>query len=160
MDAVRERFTHFQYLLPEIRQGEVWRLVTPMFIHFSIIHILFNMLWLKDLGSLIESRQSSWLLAVMVLAIAAVSDLAQYFYSGPIFGGMSGVVYGLFGYVWIRGKLDPGSGLVMDRRNATMMLIWLAFCFTGLVGPIANGAHVAGLLVGVAWGGLSSLRYR
>jgi GlpG protein len=159
-DAVKERFIHFHFLLPEIRQGQVWRLFTPMFLHFSVIHIFFNMLWLRDLGSMIEGRQNSWLLLIMVLAIAAVSNLVQYFWGGPVFGGMSGVVYGLFGYVWIRGKIDPGSGLIMDRRNASMMIIWLFFCFTGLVGPIANGAHGAGLLMGMAWGWLSGLKYR
>jgi GlpG protein len=146
--------------LLEIRHGEIWRLFTPIFLHFSILHILFNMLWLRDLGSMIEGRQSSWLLIIQVLVIAAVSNLAQYFYAGPQFGGMSGVVYGLFGYVWIRGKLDPASGLIMDRRNASMMIIWFVFCLTGWVGPIANAAHGAGLLLGMAWGWLSSLKYR
>jgi GlpG protein len=159
-DAIKERFIHFHYLLPEIKHGEIWRLFTPIFLHFSIIHIFFNMMWLRDLGSMVEGRQSSWLLLVLVLALAAVSNLVQYFWGGPDFGGMSGVVYGLFGYVWIRGKLDPGSGLIMDRTNASMMIIWLVFCFTGLVGPIANGAHGAGLLMGMAWGWLSSLKYR
>jgi GlpG protein len=159
-DAIKERFIHFQYLLPEIRQGEIWRLVTPIFLHFSVIHIFFNMMWLRDLGSMIEGRQSSWILLLLVLVIAAVSNLTQYFWGGPIFGGMSGVVYGLFGYIWIRVKIDPGSGLIMDRRNASMMIIWLIFCFTGLVGPIANGAHGAGLLVGAAWGWLSGLKHR
>jgi GlpG protein len=146
--------------LTEIRHGEIWRLFTPMFLHFSILHIVFNMWWLRDLGSMIEARQSSWILLLLVLVIAAVSNLAQYFRGGPMFGGMSGVVFGLFGYVWIRGKLDPGSGLIMDRRTATMQIIWFVLCFTGWVGPIANGAHGAGLLVGVAWGWLSSLKYR
>lgn len=146
--------------LHEIRDGEIWRLFTPIFLHFSVLHIFFNMLWLRDLGSMIEGRQNSWVLAIQVLVIAAVSNVAQYFYHGPQFGGMSGVVYGLFGYVWIRGKLDPGSGLVMDRRNASMMIIWFVLCFTGWVGPIANAAHGAGLLLGMTWGWLSSLKYR
>jgi GlpG protein len=159
-DAVKERFIHFQILLPEIKHGQIWRLFTPIFLHFSVIHIFFNMLWMRDLGSMIEGRQSSWMLILLVLAIGALSNLAQFFYDGPIFGGMSGVVYGLFGYVWIRGKIDPGSGLVMDPRNASMMIIWFLFCFTGWVGPIANGAHGAGLLIGMVWGCLSGLRYR
>ena len=148
--------------LPEIRHGELWRLFTPMFIHFGIMHIVFNMLWLRDLGSIIESRESSWRLLLLVLLIAGGSNLAQYSISipslpklsggSPIFGGMSGVVYGLFGYVWIRGKLDPGSGLFMHKSTVTMMLIWLVLCFTGLLGPVANLAHVFGLLIGMAAG--------
>jgi len=147
--------------LPEIRHGEVWRLFTPMFIHFSPLHIIFNMLWLRDLGSMIEGRQSTGQLAVLVLTIAAGSNLAQFFYRGaPNFGGMSGVVYGLLGYVWLRGKLDPASGLFLHPSTVVMMLLWLLAGFAGILGPIANFAHLAGLLMGIAWGCLSSLRYR
>jgi GlpG protein len=146
--------------LQEIRHGEIWRLFTPALIHYGFIHILFNMLWLRDLGSMIEARQSSWRLAFLVLAIAAVSNVAQFFVSGPDFGGMSGVVYGLLGYVWMRGKFDPASGLFLHPTTVTMMLIWLVLCFTGLVGHIANTVHTVGLLMGMAWGYLSSLRYQ
>ena len=79
---------------------------------------------------------------------------------GPVFGGMSGVVYGLLGYVWIRGKFDPGSGLYLHSYTVTMMIIWFVACLTGVLGPIANTAHAAGLVMGMAWGYLSSLRYR
>jgi len=146
--------------LPEIRHGEIWRLFTPMFIHFNVLHILFNMLWLRDLGSMIEGRQNSFQLAILSLVIAAGSNLAQYYAKGPVFGGMSGVVYGLLGYVWIRGKRDPGSGLYLHPSTVTMMIIWFLACATGILGPIANYAHGAGLLIGMAWGFLSSWRYR
>ena len=147
-------------MLEEIRHGQVWRLVTPIFIHFSVLHILFNMLWLRDLGSMIEGRQSSRHLAILVLGVAVVSNLAQFYFSGPNFGGMSGVVYGLLGYIWMRGKYDPGSGLFLHPTTVTMMLIWLVACYTGLLGQVANTAHAAGLVMGVVWGYLSSRRYR
>jgi GlpG protein len=146
--------------LPEIRHGQLWRLVTPIFIHFGLIHVLFNMLWLRDLGSMIEARQSSWLLALLVLAIAVFSNLAQYYYGGPAFGGMSGVVYGLLGYIWMRGKFDPGSGLYLHPSTVTMMIIWFVACFTPIIPHSANGTHAAGLALGLAWGFLSSLRHR
>src|SRR5258708_1984353 len=74
--------------LPEILRGELWRLFTPMFLHFTPLHIIFNMLWLRDLGSMIEGRQSSGMLAILVLAIAAVSNLAQFYLShAPILAG-------------------------------------------------------------------------
>jgi GlpG protein len=147
--------------LEEIRHGQVWRLFTPMFIHFDVLHILFNMLWLRDLGSMIEARQGSGHLAVLVLVIAATSNAAQFYVGGsPVFGGMSGVVYGLLGYVWMRGKFDAGSGFFLHPTTVTMMLVWLVLCYTGLLGHIANTVHTVGLLMGMAWGYLSSLRYR
>jgi GlpG protein len=153
-------FDPFGPRLPEILHGQVWRLITPIFIHFGLLHILFNMLWLRDLGSMIEGRQSSRLLAVLVLVIAAGSNLAQFWYGGPVFGGMSGVVYGLLGYIWMRGKFDPGSGLYLHPSTVTMMIIWFFACFTPIIPHVANGAHAAGLIIGLAWGYLSSLRYR
>jgi GlpG protein len=146
--------------LPEIRHGQVWRLITPIFIHFGLLHLFFNMLWLRDLGSMIEARQSWKLLAVLVLVIAAGSNLAQYFFGGPMFGGMSGVVYGLLGYIWMRGKFDPGSGLYLHPSTVTMMIIWFFVCFTPILPHVANAAHAAGLIMGLAWGYLASLRYR
>ena len=118
------------------------------------------MLWLRDLGSMIEGRQSSWRLAILVLVIAACSNLAQFWFGGPVFGGMSGVVYGLLGYIWMRGKFDPGSGLYLHPSTVGMMIIWFFACFTPIVPHVANAAHAAGLVMGIAWGYLSSLRYR
>lgn len=152
--------------LPEIRNGQIWRLFTPMFVHFGIMHIVFNMLWLRDLGGMIERRESSWKLLLLVLVTAGGSNLAQYSISipgfpgfgggAPNFGGMSGVVYGLLGYVWVRGKVDPFFGYQLQQSTVTMMLIWLVLCFTGLLGPIANLAHLFGLLIGMGMGYVSS----
>ncbi len=146
--------------LPEIRAGQVWRLFTPIFIHYGYVHILFNMLWLWDLGSMIETRQGSLQLALLVLIIAACSNVGQYFFSGPVFGGMSGVVYGLLGYVWLRGKFDPGSGLFVHPTTVWMMIAWFFLCLSGVIPNVANMVHAIGLGMGVAWGYLSSLRYR
>jgi GlpG protein len=146
--------------LPEIRHGQLWRLVTPIFIHFSLLHIFFNMWWLRDLGSMIEARQSSWILAALVLVFAVGSNLAQFKFAGPMFGGMSGVVYGLLGYIWMRGKFDPGSGLYLHPSTVTMMIIWFFVCFTPIMPHVANAAHAAGLVMGIGWGYLSSQRYR
>jgi len=98
---------------------------------------------------------------LLVLVIAAGSNLGEYWLGRTVtFGGMSGVLYGLLGYIWIRGKFDPGSGLFLHPTTVTMMLVWLVVCYTGYVGAIANAAHVVGLVIGMVWGCLSSLRYR
>ncbi len=148
----------YWYNLDDIKNGELWRLFTPMLLHFSIFHLAFNMLWLKELGSLIERERPWWFLPVLVLVISGISNIAQYYWPppSPNFGGMSGVVYGLLGYLWVRGKLDPRARFAVRSSTMMWMMAWLLICFTGLMGPIANGAHVAGLTVGAAWGYLGS----
>ncbi len=152
---------HSPFDLVEITHGEVWRLVTPIFVHGGVLHILFNMLWMRDLGSMIEARLGTLQLALLVVGIAAPSNMIQYVISGPVFFGMSGVVYGLLGYVWIRGRFDPGAGLFLNQSTVVFMLVWLVVCFTGYVGHIANAIHLSGLAIGMLWAyAASQLRRR
>jgi GlpG protein len=140
-----------------IRNGEVWRLFTPVLMHGGWLHILCNLLWWWDLGLMIESRRGSLRFLLMVIAIAVGSNVLQFVFAGPWFLGLSGVVFGLFGYVWVKGKLDPGDGLGISSNNAMWMLVWFGACWFGLVGRIANWAHTGGLVLGVLFGALSAL---
>jgi GlpG protein len=142
--------------LREVRNGQFWRLITPIFIHFHFLHIFFNMLWLWDLGNMIEARKGSWYLGILIVVIAIPSNLAQYIVSHPNFGGMSGVVYGLLGYIWMKGKYDPASKLYLHKSTVSMMLIWYFLCLIGVIPHVANAVHTVGLIIGVAWGYLSS----
>lgn len=136
----------------DVRRGQIWRLVTPIFIHLGPLHILFNMLWLLQLGSAIELRRGTLRYAGIVLAMVVLSNAAQYLYKGPLFGGMSGVVFGLFGYIWIKSRYEPESGFLMPPNVAFLMIVWFVVCFTGYVGPIANTAHGVGLMTGMVIG--------
>ncbi len=143
--------------LGDIEHGEVWRLVTPSFMHANPLHIVFNLLWLRLLGMLIEVRRGTLRLALLVLVSAAVSNYGQYLWMermhdvGP-FLGMSGVVYALFGYVWIKGIYQPEQRMGLHPNSVNIMLLWLVLCMTGVLGPIANAAHVVGLAVGIVAG--------
>lgn len=159
----------WQYL-SRVRAGEVWRLVTPIFIHFSLLHLLFNMMWLWSLGSQIEASRGSVRFGLLVLVLAIFSNVLQYYFGhmpirvgstwelmpSPQFGGMSGVVYGLFGYVWMKARFEPRLGLWVSPSIVFMMVAWLVLCFFDefqqMVGPVANTAHAAGLLGGMAIG--------
>jgi GlpG protein len=139
--------------LPEVRAGQVWRLITPIFIHFGPLHLIFNMLWLRDLGTMVEKHQGTLKLAQLVVVLGVASNIGQYCVDGMIFfGGMSGVLYGLFGYIWLRGQCDPASGLGLSSYIVWMMLIWFFLCLFGLIGQVANGTHVVGLVLGILWG--------
>jgi GlpG protein len=161
-DRIFETLSISNYLydrtLIEVRQGQIWRLLTPIFIHLGPLHILFNMLWMRDLGTTMERHLGAFRLALQVVVIGILSNAAQYFASGPAFGGMSGVVYGLLGYIWMKGKFDPASGLFLHPSTVAMMLIWLVFGYTNLL-PMANTVHAVGLGTGVIWG-FAEARFR
>ncbi len=144
--------------LPEVRAGQVWRLLTPIFLHFGMMHIVFNMIMFWQLGNLIENRFNARYLLALILVIGILSNLGQVLWKSPNFGGMSGVDYGLFGFLWIRGRFDPYAGWQLNQSTVTQLLVWLVLCYTGVLGPIANTAHTVGLLVGMAWGYLSARR--
>lgn len=141
--------------------GEYWRFVTPAFLHFGIFHVVFNSLWLWEFGRRVEliSGRSAYL--VLMLALASGSNAGQYLWDGPVlFGGLSGVVYGLVGYVWIRNRIAPTPLLNVQPGIIYMLIGWLFICLFGIVdlfmnGGVANGAHVSGLLIGMLAGALA-----
>jgi GlpG protein len=152
----------------EIVHGEVWRLVTPIFLHFGILHLLLNMMALSALGTLVEIRRGSLRLALMVLFLAVTSNIGEFLYwhlywekfepgrAHDLFGGISGVICGLFGYIWMKGLYEPEQGMILHPNSVSLGLVWIVLCMTGIFGPIANAAHVVGLIMGVA---LGVLRY-
>ncbi len=142
--------------LVEVRQGQVWRLVTPIFIHFGVLHILFNMMWLRQLGSAMEHIQGRGYYLAFILISAAASNVGEFFIAHhPNFGGMSGVVFALFGFVWMKSKFDFMSGYAIDQGTVVLMVAWFFICFTGIL-PIANVVHSVGFGIGLVWGYLSA----
>jgi GlpG protein len=139
-------------MLPEIVGGQFWRLLTPIFLHFGLMHLVFNMLWLKDLGTAIERLTSTRLLLGLVIVSGVLSNVGQFMAAGPFFGGMSGVVYALLGFVWMKSRFDPGSGFHLEKQTVIMMIGWFFLCMTGALGHVANYAHGFGLGIGVVWG--------
>lgn len=146
--------------------GEYWRLITPAFIHFGWMHIVFNCLWLWDLGGKVEKLVGSVNMLLLFLAIALISNTAQFGYEGPsLFGGMSGVVYGLLGFSWVGSAVQPEWKIQPTPGIMLFMVGWLVACIFGVVsalgfGDIANAAHVGGLLSGAALGAAFGLLSR
>lgn len=135
-----------------LRRGEIWRFITPIFVHFGVLHILFNMQWMWGLGRWIEFNRGTLRYVLLVLITAIVSNLAQLYWSGPAFGGMSGVVFGLIGYAWMKGRTAPEDGIGLPQDQVVYSMFFLLICMSGALGPIANAAHLGGFLTGIVLG--------
>lgn len=130
-------------------EGQAWRLITPIFLHFSFMHILFNMMWLKDLGKAFENEKGIKFYFLFILITGILSNMAQTLTNGPMFGGMSGVVYALLGHTWIYSTFIESAEFRLPKQDIYLMIGWYILCMTGLFGPIANVAHGVGLGTGM-----------
>jgi len=147
----------------DLRSGQLWRLVTPILLHFHPFHLLFNAFWLRDLGAPTERFQGSRQFVVFLVWSSLVSNLAQLaFGHSPNFGGLSGVVYALMGFLWARGHFDASSGITLPTSWVVFFVAWLALGFTGLLdgllgGGIANYCHLGGFAAGIIYGYIGAM---
>ncbi len=130
----------------------IWRIWTPIFIHYEFAHLFANVYLWWLFASKIEER-SRVELCVVVLICGAVGNIAQWSFQGPDFGGLSGVVYGLLAYLWTQGRYGGKPEYHVDKSLVVVMLLLIPISASGLIGKYANYAHVAGLLSGacLAW---------
>lgn len=157
-DSSRALFLPFLEFSPwlDIGNGQIWRLITPIFLHFGAIHIIFNALWIWYLGTMLEFNQGRIATLVLVLIIGVTSNSAQAMVSeGIIFGGLSGVVHGLFAYCWLWGRLHKDSSVQLSSIlfvvvTALMLLSPLGLFDIIVGGEIADTAHISGYTSGIA----------
>ena len=140
-----------------------WRLISPMLLHFGWLHLVFNVLWWLDLGRRIEC-QSRLLLVALLLFTSVAANVAQAWQVASLFGGLSGVIYGLLGYIWVMDRYNP-IRYHLPQNILIFMLLWLLLGISGLFpalgfGDMANMAHIGGLVAGVAWGFMHTLLWR
>ncbi|MGM0983779.1 MAG: rhomboid family intramembrane serine protease [Pseudomonadota bacterium] len=148
-----------------LASGQVWRLLSPAFLHFGWMHLIFNMLWLWYFGRQVEALQGSTRMLTLLLVAGIGANLAQYATGTVLFGGMSGVDFALLGYVWLMSRRAPRSGFFVPQMLVVFMLGWLVFAMTDMAamvgfGNVANEAHLGGLVVGLALGWYHSGRAR
>lgn len=157
-------------LFEKIREGEIWRLVTPIFLHGNILHILFNMLWLVMLGKQMERRLSPGKYIFFILISAIFSNTCQYILSGPNFIGYSGVLCAMIVFIWMRQRYYPWEGYHLDKANMALISLFVlgilalqilvffveAFSSFDFALGIANTAHLAGAFIGFVFAQIKS----
>lgn len=140
--------------LYEVGEGQIWRLVTPIFLHFDIFHIFFNMMWLYQLGTVIEKRDGTKFFLLFVFSIGVLSNVLFYFVSRPFFGGMSGVIYSFVGFFWGYSRVNPTHPYSLEQGPVRFFVFWYIFCLLATIFGfrIANSIHGSGALLGVVAG--------
>ena len=140
----------------DIRRGQLWRLLSSALPHANFFHLLFNAYWTWAFGTLIEERFGHFKTLALFAFLAILSNGAEYaFLDGGI--GLSGIMYGLFGLLWILARRDPKFADAIDPKTVKLFIGWFFFCIILTVSnivPIANVAHgvgaISGALVGLA----------
>jgi len=135
-----------------------WRWLTPIFLHFSVVHLAFNCVVTVELGRRVEGGCGTPAFLLLVGVIGVVSNLVQVaFGQSLLFGGLSGVGYGLLGFLLVMARRHPGDARWgLPQGLALGLLLFLVLFSTGITEPfglrVANAAHWGGLIAGVAVG--------
>ncbi|OZT73422.1 rhomboid family intramembrane serine protease [Vreelandella boliviensis] len=153
----------FGNLSQTLTSGQVWRLLSPAFLHFGWMHLIFNLMWVWYFGRQIEALQGSRTMLLLLIVAGIGANVAQYATGTVLFGGMSGVVYALLAHVWLMSRRVPHSGFFVPQMLVVFMLGWMVFTMTDMAGSVgfgnvANEAHLGGLLVGLVTGWYYSSR--
>jgi GlpG protein len=137
--------------------GQIWRLITPTFLHFSFVHIFFNSLAVWDFGRRLEPVMGKANYFFFFIITAALSNIAQYLWHPLVlFGGISGFAYALVGFIMVSQKIAPHASTEIKPAALGFILFWLVLCMTGALdsfigGGVANAAHIGGLLAGCVY---------
>ena len=136
-------------------ENQWWRLITPMFLHFSFAHLAFNCLWIYVLGEKIERVDGKLIFTLIIILTGVFSNLLQYFWTNSsLFGGLSGVIYGMLGYCLVMEMESNYDKYGLPPGLYLFMIAWLILGFLGILdlfgfGSVANFAHLGGMLSGL-----------
>jgi membrane associated rhomboid family serine protease len=127
-----------------VAAGEYYRLITGMFLHYGILHLLMNMWALWVLGRVLEAALGPARFLALYLAAGIGGNVAAYLFSSPAVAtaGASGAIFGLFAALFV----------VMRKLGRDTSAVWpllvINLVFTFLVPGISIAAHLGGLATG------------
>jgi membrane associated rhomboid family serine protease len=133
----------------EIRRGQFWRLLTSVFPHLGLLHLLFNLYWLWILGTVVE-RVFGHAKALLLLTLFAIGSNSLDFALDR-----GGVGYGLFGLLWVLAARDERFKGAIDKRTVELFVGWFFICIITTLThtfEVANVAHAAGAILGILVG--------
>lgn len=152
---IRGEYTYMSSFDQILKDNQWWRLISPIFIHFSFAHLVFNCLWIYVLGEKIERVDNKIIFILIVITSSIFSNFLQFYWTdSSYFGGLSGAIYGLLGFCMILEMESEYDRYGLPPALYLFMIAWLVLGFIGVLelfgfGKVANFAHLGGLVSGV-----------
>lgn len=143
------------YSSESIWNGAYWAYITSCFIHSDLIHLVFNVYWLFTLGKYLEPEIGLRKIVLLFICLAVISSGFEFWLSEETGVGMSGVLYGLFGFMWVARSRYPIFRQIVTLSLAKLFIGWLVLCYvlTYLkIWDVGNMAHLSGLISGLLIG--------
>jgi len=138
--------------------GQEWRLLSSTFLHIGLLHILFNMWCLWDLGAMLESLYGHWTFAFVYLISGIGASLASVWWRpGGVSAGASGAIFGIVGALIAShylGEFSAPHFAVRSRLRSVLIFAGYALIFGAMSGRTDNAAHMGGLVTGLLFGAL------
>ncbi len=138
---------------------DVYRLLTPVFLHFGIMHIAFNLVMWEAMARPVERYLGKTKLFSVFIGVSLISNVLQFAfmpYNG-IFGGLSGAVYGVIAYMGTVSRRDDcPEGFYFPKGLIAVSAVFIVFGFFS--SGTANICHLGGLLLGLVLGYLDLKR--
>jgi GlpG protein len=133
--------------------GQSWRLLSPVLLHHTPMHLLLNLVVWTEFARQIERNTSSRHLALILFLTALAGNFSEYFVKNHQFGGLSGVALGAAGYTWVSSQYCADRG--RWNFSPTYIVATLGWAIWGIWDSslrMANGAHLGGLISGALLG--------
>ncbi|MBI2202279.1 MAG: rhomboid family intramembrane serine protease [Candidatus Rokubacteria bacterium] len=136
--------------------GRWWTLLTAIYLHGGVLHILFNVMWIRQLGPAVEEMYGRARLVVIFTVSGVAGFVVSNMLGVPFTVGASGAIFGLLGAMVAFGRKRGGTyGALVLRQYGQWALILFIFGF--FMPGVNNFAHAGGFVGGAATGFLVSL---
>lgn len=135
----------------DILNGEVWRLLTAMFLHIGPTHLISNLIGLFMLGPILEGHLGHWRFVAIYLIGGLFGSVASYAFSPALSAGASGAVFALLGatvFYFFRFRQNFGAR-GRDILQSMLVVLVLNLVLGGTVANVDNWGHIGGLLGGL-----------
>ncbi|MHA8111033.1 rhomboid family intramembrane serine protease [Lactobacillaceae bacterium Melli_B4] len=133
---------------PLIQDGQIWRLVTPLFIHLSMTHILFNGIAVYYMGTQLEALFGHTRFLLIFFISGIVGNLASFAFNDDISAGASTAIFGLFGAFMMIGEVFWENPYVRQMTKSFVFFIILNLAFDLFSASIDIAGHLGGLVGG------------